>query len=377
MMIELNQKLFSPRQPYIVERRTEAVFFSPETGVGVLVNSSGRAALRAIRPSDTPLRLASELARRLRRPQAEILAALIPFLQVMISSGYLWLNDSPHETSGPHSYNTEFHPIQLYIHLTHDCNLSCLYCFNREYRQGLRCPELADSELVRVLAEAQSCGIREVLFTGGAPLLRGVGSYRRTLRGLQKLCGSKPEAVCLRPVVTRINVQSLSEMPEWAARNLGVKMILPTWYLPNSLAEVDELALFVGKESRHFLQAFADAAKTTGITNILDCIPFTTRGKCGAGSQIVSIDATGEVFPCQALHFSELSAGNVRNQSLKELGQAPAMRGMAEITVSSIAHCHDCGLAMVCGGGCRALAFALYRDIHAHNEFLCSIDRKS
>jgi radical SAM protein with 4Fe4S-binding SPASM domain len=286
---------------------------------------------------------------------------------------------------------------------------------------------------VRVLAEAQSCGIREVIFTGGEPLLRegvleladharrlglrvclltngtllekhdpglltalfdlifvsldscrevendrlrGVGSYRRTLRGLQKLCGSKPEAVCLRPVVTRINVQSLSEMPEWAARNLGVKMILPTWYLPNSLAEVDELALFVGKESRHFLQAFADAAKTTGITNILDCIPFTTRGKCGAGSQIVSIDATGEVFPCQALHFSELSAGNVRNQSLKELGQAPAMRGMAEITVSSIAHCHDCGLAMVCGGGCRALAFALYRDIHAHNEFLCSILRQ-
>jgi radical SAM protein with 4Fe4S-binding SPASM domain len=54
----------------------------------------------------------------------------------------------------------------------------------------------------------------------------------------------------------------------------------------------------------------------------------------GAGSNIISASATGDVFPCPALHFPELCAGNVRERSLEDIGcnnpAAPLTRNFAD-----------------------------------------------
>jgi radical SAM protein with 4Fe4S-binding SPASM domain len=434
MPIQLNTIIHSPEKPYIVQKGSESVFYSPETMVGVRVNQNGAETLASLIPCDTPMNLANRISKKTQRPPQEIIDAIMPFLEKMLSSGYLKLGEEYSSNHiSPNDYNTDFKPIQLYLHLTHKCNLSCLYCYNKKYRNEQHCQELTDEEIFGILEESHHMGIKEVIFTGGEPLLdrnilkyalsaqklnmrvclitngtlieeydqdmisdffdmifisldssretdndalRGAGAYQKVVRGLQKLCSKKPDIVCLRPVITRLNVDSLHEMPKWAATNFGIQMILPTWYLPNSFEELDTLNLFISSEERNVLNAFASEAKSQGITNVLDCIPFTSRGKCGAGTQIISIDAAGEVFPCQSLHFPELSAGNVRQKSLKEIGRAASMRSFAEITVRSVVNCCDCGLSMVCGGGCRAIAYSLYSNIYAHNELLCTILRQ-
>jgi len=431
--INAQTRLGCPKQPYIFGREDQTVFFSRETFTGVRVNRSGRVVLEAMRKDDTPLLLADRLAQKYQVSAAKILNKLLSFLQAMVDAGYLWLADPPVPISKDF-YDTSFRPIQMYLHLTHVCNLSCVYCYNKHYRQHVKAPELSLSELIKILEEGTELGIREVVFTGGEPLLRqevfdlaaygqklgmrvclttngtlitqrgadvvatafdsifvsldscrqphhdrlrGVGSYQQVVEGVRQLCARKPDKVCLRPVITRHNIESLPEFPVWAAGELGCKLILPTLYLPNSFTELQELHLLPDMEKfRCALKSFEAASKKVGVTNVLDCLSFRSRGKCGAGSQIISVDATGQVFPCQALHFPELSCGNIRKNKLNEIGQALSMRRFAELSLNSIFKCRDCELGPVCGGGCRALAYALYRDIYAYNEFFCPILRK-
>lgn len=58
----------------------------------------------------------------------------------------------------------------LRISLTHECNLSCIYC----HREGEKYPEqpLKAGEIAEILRVAEKFDIRSVKFTGGEPLLR-------------------------------------------------------------------------------------------------------------------------------------------------------------------------------------------------------------
>lgn len=423
-----------PEKPYSFERRGQTVFFSSKTFVGIRVNRSGRAVLEAMEQGDTPSLLADRLARKYKVSARKVLSRLLPFLQTLVDNGYLWLAGSSEPTSTD-CYDTDFHPSQMYLHITHACNQSCVYCYNAQYRQYVKGSELSFFEVVKILKEGAELGVQEVIFTGGEPLmrrevfeianygqklglrvclltngtlitkrgadrvakvfdsifvsldschetlhdlLRGFGSYQKTVEGIRELCAMAPEKVCLRPVITCHNVDSLAEFPVWVADELGCSAILPVLYLPNSLAELKQLNLLPDmKKFKYAIASFEAASKRVGIIDILSCLPFRSYSKCGAGSQILSVDATGEVFPCQALHFPELSAGNLRREKLEKVGSAPSMQHFAEISIHSISKCQNCEIGPVCGGGCRALAYVLGRDIYAYNEFFCSVLREN
>jgi radical SAM protein with 4Fe4S-binding SPASM domain len=430
MSIGPDTRLGSPDRSHVFERAGEAVFFSRETYRCVRVNATGQTILQEIRPGDTPLDLAARLAPAFGLGQPAIMAGLLPFLESVVKGGYLSVG--PLSTDQAQDlYDTSFRPIQMYLHVTHVCNQSCVYCYNSEYRHSLTEPELSFAELIAILREGAEVGVREVVFTGGEPLLRpevldlaaegqrlglklslltngamienigaerlaelfdgifvsldssresehdllrGAGSFRRATAGVRRLCALAPDRVRLRPVVTRHNLESLIEYPAWAANELGCRIILSNMYLPNSFAELEDLRLLPDLDRLGDLTGVLRAAsEQAGVTNIWDCQPFRSHGKCGAGSQIVSIDATGEVFPCQALHYAELSCGNVRRNSLAEIGRAKPMRRVADLSIQSIEGCRDCELGPVCGGGCRGKAYALYRDIHACDEFFCPL----
>jgi radical SAM protein with 4Fe4S-binding SPASM domain len=431
--LNLDTPLRCPGKPYVFEFNNEMIFFSPETNHGVRVNRDGAIVLQAIKDEDNLLSLAERLTGTLNMPSDTLIKHILPFLEKIVKSGYLSLNDTG-KCNINYNYNTDFHPSKLYLHVTKKCNLSCIYCYNKKYRSRLKVPDLKFSDLISVLNESKEIGIEEVVFTGGEPLLRpeilklanfaqrndiktglitngtlienynikslaesfdfitvsldscyedhhdrlrGRGSFQQVMKGLKVLCKQKKEGICLRPVVTTINIASLSKMPQWAAEELGCGLIIPTMYVPNSFAELNDLGLFVDENKwEQALREFNRTAKEFGVTNILDCLSLKVKGKCGAGSQIISIDSTGDVYPCQGLHFSELCSGNIKSEKLYKLGQSLKMRQIAEISVRSIAICHDCGIAQLCGGGCRAAAYSLYRDVYAYNEFLCPHLRK-
>ena len=80
--------------------------------------------------------------------------------------------------------------------------------------------------------------------------------------------------------------------------------------------------------------------------------------KCAMGDGEISISDTGDVYPCQLLHFPQLRAGNIREQSLKSIYEtSEVLRSCRKLTVSEVAGCEKCEIRFICGGACRARAF--------------------
>lgn len=98
-------------------------------------------------------------------------------------------------------------------------------------------------------------------------------------------------------------------------------------------------------------------------------LKFSTGGSkgCLAGQLICLIDVDGEVLPCS---YFPKSAGNVRNQSFKEIWETSELfRDMRDFK-SYKGRCGACEFVHVCGG-CRARAYAMTGDYMGEEPF-CS-----
>lgn len=85
---------------------------------------------------------------------------------------------------------------------------------------------------------------------------------------------------------------------------------------------------------------------------------------CGAGVNVLSISANGDVYPCDALHFGNLKIGNVKRKTLAEMWkQSPAVRLFRDSSVTRIDKCKDCEMKFICGGGCQADSYNEYGSL--------------
>jgi radical SAM protein with 4Fe4S-binding SPASM domain len=86
-------------------------------------------------------------------------------------------------------------------------------------------------------------------------------------------------------------------------------------------------------------------------------VPVLHRG-CAAGRDRLTVNPTGAISPCVCLDVPAAHIGNVRCDDLSEVFDKSAlcdlMRRPREHGI-----CTDCPQVAVCGGGCRAAAFAL------------------
>lgn len=108
-----------------------------------------------------------------------------------------------------------------------------------------------------------------------------------------------------------------------------------------------------------------------------DIAPFGTKTyMCAAGTSELSISPEGEVFPCQMLHHSNFSCGNVKKNLLEDIYiSSPIIKMFRELTVDTIDHCKDCDIRYICAGGCRANAFWLNENI-LDRDYFCEYNRE-
>jgi len=93
------------------------------------------------------------------------------------------------------------------------------------------------------------------------------------------------------------------------------------------------------------------------------------RPMCSAAKDCCDITATGDVLACQALWWDELKAGNILRIPLKEIWEtSPIMTMFREMTVDQLRGCSECEFKTDCGGGCRSLAYAAYKDVYAPSD---------
>lgn len=89
----------------------------------------------------------------------------------------------------------------------------------------------------------------------------------------------------------------------------------------------------------------------------------------------ISISPTGDVYPCQLLHYPQFRMGNIHEQKVSELHQNASVSDFcSRLVVDNIKGCSSCFLKYVCGGACRARAFHESGDICQSGSF-CEYER--
>ena len=88
---------------------------------------------------------------------------------------------------------------------------------------------------------------------------------------------------------------------------------------------------------------------------------------CQAGNSTVAITADGKVYPCELMMcYEKLEAGDLREYTFKEIwNNSNVLRTIRNMKVDDLdGFCTKCSMKDICGGGCRASAYAYSKKIN-------------
>lgn len=110
----------------------------------------------------------------------------------------------------------------------------------------------------------------------------------------------------------------------------------------------DNIALFAGSDFNQILEGYC----------------FSEN--CGLGCSELAINYDGNVYPCASLMKDDFLLGNIKEMCISDLYKK-SYSIYSECTVDNMEHCKECDERYICGGGCRALAYAYSKNISGEN----------
>ncbi len=173
------------------------------------------------------------------------------------------------------------------------------------------------------------------------------GSFDETIANV-RLALSAGVQVALSTVITRQNLRDLAAVVE-LGRELGVQHVAFNRYLgePSPDIEPDEMQQRAAcAEIERLIAAGASVKYGIGLPQ---CFMINASEGCLAGAAYAAIDPWGRLHPC--LHSPSI-IGSLREQSLAELWQSPAMTAWRDLVPDE---CESCAAYSICHGGCRAV----------------------
>ncbi len=295
----------------------------------------------------------------------------------------------------------------LYIHLTFKCQLSCNHCYaTAEKANNLFMPV---SDIIRMVKEAHEMKFRQVVFTGGEPLLHpGMDDLLEQLIGLKTKVSpmhlvlrsnfvrslSQDDLIKLAAAFTKIIVsidgdreyhdkrrgpgtydaatknlekyQSVCRSVPNAAR-LSLSSVFSNEDQINDLAHsANELARKLDIRMVRFrpvlpigrAEKWDKAPVSEAINSFMDAEELIIRGinpanSCGLGQNLY-IEPDGNAFPCYAYQKPHSCLGNVIEYGLRKILDSEEFRDLQKHTVDTNKKCQTCKYRYICGGACRA-----------------------
>ncbi len=317
----------------------------------------------------------------------------------------------------------------LYLNMTKECNLKCIYCFAADRQErGKSSLEIDDYKQILNSVKTFCAEKMNIVFTGGEPLLskntlpvaryakelgfsakiltnatlineknieelcevfdlfkisidgsseqlhnryRGEGSYQKTLRAID-LLKSHNANVQIAMTVTRENVNDVSAMNKHWGEMLTYQPLFPLGRAKDN----NTTNALTGDE---YYSALCVNEKINPYSDIENVIKAHNANnsimKCSLGDGELSISCTGDVYPCQLLHNESFYLGNIRNQSLEELYNSEKNTKFKFHTVECIDKCKKCDFRYLCGGACQARHFSETGSIDEAGDF-CEYEKK-
>jgi len=105
------------------------------------------------------------------------------------------------------------------------------------------------------------------------------------------------------------------------------------------------------------------------------------RGKpikrCSMASEELSVGPNGDLYPCHLLHYPELKIGNILSgKSIEDLySTSNVLSTLRALTVDTITQCKNCFVKNFCSGGCRA-RLDFYKDGLDGKDSFCIFEKR-
>ncbi len=313
-----------------------------------------------------------------------------------------------------------------YLHVTQRCDLSCRFCYSDGVARNVQ-PDPSLADLARAIGLLARLGVSRLVISGGEPFLRqdlpdivrtareqGIANVSVLTNGLHvtperlaplagsvdavavafdgcsmdvpahlrgeqrfdRLVGAIKDIAaagiqpCILPILHGAN---LADIPRYRqlAKELGAQLRFSLLMAPTR--ELGELALAPLQQRELALRSLgehlglqADAIGTG--------VGLSARMSCGAGTRTLSVAADGTVFPCHMLHRTEFAMGNAFADDLRAIMDSSVAKRFQDLSANSFARCGSCGVRHLCGGGCRARAYADAACLEACDSY-CELSR--
>lgn len=329
--------------------------------------------------------------------------------EALASLGKMGLSDARGYLERFQDSNSNHTPIlnNLYVHLTFQCQLRCRHCYamaipsNGEF--------MPPGRLMELVLAAKEMGFRQVILTGGEPLIhpkldellkslenlkvtvapmhivlrsnfvrdlsderidkisraftkvivsvdggrephderRGQGAYEATVRNLTRY-QSQSGGI---PNAAELSLACVCSC-EGAAGSLGDDV--------RRLAEDLDIrqvrfrpVLPIGKAETCDKPPASESPRGFGDNDQTLIIGFTPSISCGLGQNLY-VEPNGKAFPCYAFRKPHAILGDVFEQGLEAIIFSNGFRDLSRHTVETNSKCKKCPFRYLCGGACRA-----------------------
>lgn len=219
-------------------------------------------------------------------------------------------------------------------------------------------------------------------FKNGKPTSERLSS---ALSSLHKFYGDKFGSIT---VITRGTMARLSEIMDYFVNTLHLYSMK---FNPlRNAGDYDQLSLtddeLISFEENLFHEVFnyIKAGKKCREKNILQklhnlvnrpCDNICNSRGCQGGYAMLTIDAQGDVYPCELTDFADYRIGNINNQTIEEMVRCAANGGNSYFEERTFERCDQCPWLFYCHGGCKSAAIFAKRNLQTIDETECLVNR--
>ena len=304
----------------------------------------------------------------------------------------------------------------LYVHVTFACNLRCNHCYAQA---GDANRSMDPRAFHRLLGDARKAGFRQLIITGGEPLVHPsfnpILEHSRAARGLgmnlvlrTNLAGALPDPLLLAlagafdQVVASVDgdatthdqrrgpgvyaqvTQNMERYQALCAKlpksgELSLACCMDAASIQGAPGHsVRDLATLLGIKRIRF-RPLLPLGRAASMSEPVMCeglhahltpdemlkADFQPLFSCGIGQNLY-VEPDGHSFPCYAYHRPHTWLGNIFAQGLAYVLASDGFRALSRCTVDTMQKCRECEIRYLCGGACRAWGNeANQRDLNA------------